>query len=332
MPNRWQRKELDVEILKLIYQHKALIGKTVGVILERDYDPSLNENKVYARLAGLCKVNLMERNLYKITSKKACRKGATLYALTPTGVQELQKMGLPVKYKPVRARDLDGLFMRSKILEMIPLKLINGAIYKAENKLQNFGLLDFYYNGYELVIQKSTDKQFEKILVAQAKSLEKDRNRKRLYLCKSRPQMITLIKRFMAEHINTGQFVVYKDVDTIVQILEGRAQPELDERVCKEFNLEKLTPEQYEQPDGRITKVYNLIGYNPKVIRCLKKEMVPSYVGFAHQSDAKYLAKKFPNILENHIIVPLDQELVANVAVAPEYEPEYDPWKEAFEC
>ena len=302
MPNRWQKKTLDIEILKLINEHKALIGKSITQKIIRNYNPSLKEQQIYTRLAGLVKLQLLNQTTYKITSRKACRKGGTLYSLTPEAVQELKTMGIRAKYQPMKARDLDGLYMHSRILEYIPLQLINGATYKRKHKIQNFGIVDFVYNNWELIaVQRPTDKDYGNILVQQAKIAENNGRKKRLYLCKNRPQMINLIKRFSKEHINTGLFAVFNDIAVITQIIEERAQSEIDQYVARVYGLNRSTYTQYENPKEEIVKVYNLIGYNSRAIRQVKFEHHPSYIGFANNSDMQYFDKRFPRILNRHI-------------------------------
>jgi len=340
MPNRWQKKDLDILILKLVNEHKALMGETIKRKISMKY-PEYNEVKIHNRIQGLCRVKMLDREVYKLTTRKACRKVGTLYYLSRLAVDELNKMGIPVVYKPVKARDKDGLYMHSQVLEHIPLPLVSGAVYKTQNKLHNFGIIDFVYNDWEIVICQTGDKNYENILIQQAKAAVKGDRKKRLYICKNRPQKFNIIKRFMEEHINYGMFAEYSNITTITSVLTEQAQTDIDQYVSKCYGFNVLSPGQYETPTGKIVKVYNLVGYNPKTMRQIKHETELSYIGFASMNEMQYYRSRVWKKDSNHILFALDQEpelfdtfaqkCIAEEIEAPQHNyDETDPWGAAY--
>ena len=159
MVNVWQKKQLDLDILELLYNHYCLRGKTIADLIQVEI-----RQKIYDRLYALGSENkkglglisaekFTGMNLYQDQTNKKTRglRLGSMYYLTQSGAEVIYKhiynKPLPpdIRFKKPSPEALYSCYHNSLILENIDLPFQTRKQFRESNEVHRSYITDLVY-------------------------------------------------------------------------------------------------------------------------------------------------------------------------------------------
>jgi hypothetical protein len=320
----WKRQELDLEIMKLLYEHKAVRGKTI-VMRFAQYD----QQKIYDRLRELHRMRFIDRVGYSgITQddiltkrKKKAKRLGKLYYLTRIGVEQVKihvyntELSGTEKTQRPEEKDLENYWKASVLMSEINLEFVPSRIHKREKDYPMNLMIDLGYRDWNITFVRNNQESHRINLLQLARILELRGSTKTLLLCGTRTQYMTLVKYLMANHAKDTYVLMMDDYENIRRLLNETFMDDAVQTLGAEYGLEveKLdTPiDGYNYRTGNYYfNIYPLLGFPSETMRKLQKPVtMPGFIMVADPKQHKLLLKHYPDLFNKYRIVIAEERI-----------------------
>ncbi len=177
----WKRQELDLKIMKLLYEHGAVQGKTIVDKLSQVNQ--VKRQKVYDRIKGLQELKIIAGVKYlgitweekRKKKKNNPRNLGTMYFLTMYGVQQAKAIlynkeitGNERSFKPEES-DIETYWQASQIMSNTDLEFTSARKFKKHHQLQRNFIVDMVYKDWYIVIAKNNREIYKNLLIQQSR-------------------------------------------------------------------------------------------------------------------------------------------------------------------
>lgn len=340
MARKWAKQEIDLRILKALYDHKYLRGKTLAMIGNEGEKRGYERISALEKQGFLSKETLVKRvNIGPIREEKYMnRKVAAIYYLTARGecivkenitheeISGTEKTRRPIEQRMVSAYSLSLLLEQLFDLydEIIPV-----LEYKRKNNLANFLPILMAHKKAMFFLDDASPSS-RKNLFLQAQSLAERFERSSLVvLVKGKRSHYELLNYYKE---NYGQDELILHVENIYGIRHILS----DRQIFKNyFKLNDIDFEELSSPkggysykiDGEYAHLYDLVGLPAKRMRRIRKLDGKIYIGITSQEEVKLLNRLYPEMLKKDIKYLKLENLLNKIKFNQEVEIKVDPGK-----
>lgn len=331
---QWQKQELDLKIMKTLYEYRAVRGKTL-VEMFSDH----KQQTIYDRLRELRRMHLIDRDVYtgitledrQLNRQKKPRQLGKIYYLTKIGVEQTkihvyntELTGFEKTHRP-EEKELEIYWRVSVILSNVGLKFIPARIFKKQKGFPPNLMIDLGYEDWSITFVRSNQESHRLALLQLARILELRGERKLLFLCGTRPQYMTLVKYLVENHVKGTYVLMQDDYENIRRLLTGTFMDDAVSTLQYEYEdaVEQLVPPvngyNYRLGDSYFN-IYPLLGYPTEMLRKLAHETTPpGFIMVADSHQYKQLLKHYPDYFKKHRIIVAEHR-------APAEEERYKDW------
>ena len=323
MSKGWQKKQLDLDILNLIYEFKALRGKTIVALIKEE-----NTQKVYDRLFAMKKAKRIKSDPYSekdmdAESNKRTRglqtgkmfymtqKGLADYTLAVTG----KEMADDIIIKPPSEDVLIKCYYNSLLMENINLPFTSRKSFLGNSNLYKNYSMDIGCNGWQLIHAHPFTENYGKLLINQSKRAESDKINHRILLCRNNRHMLQLMRFHMQNISPETYFMLNTDYEVIKTFLSANAE-ELMHQSLGERNTIELpsTPQGCKYIiNGEPSNIYPLIGNPARLLRRLqsvKSDSVQGILGFATPEQEELYNTYFAEQIKGYSTMQIDEGII----------------------
>lgn len=345
MGAHWQRQELDLLIMKTLYEYGPLMGSMLAHKLSKAVN--CKPQKVYDRLKEMRGLHLIGNDQYtgltwedKVSRRpKRPKNLGKVFYLTGYGVQQTKQLVLDMELtgkersQRPEEKDLEIHWQISKILANMDLEFTPGRMYKYLYDVpQNF-TIDLGYGEWQIVCARNSKEFFKNLVHQQGRVLEQNGLTKRLILCGSKRQQIEYVKYLYVAKSPQMYVLEYKDYPAIHRLLTSDiiedALQSLQEIYGEAGRLDTPKDGYHYTVGGRPANIYSLVGYPVSTMRRLEKSLtLKGYVGFADEEQRQYYEKRFPECIKNHslFIIKEHGNLIIPADITKKQQEDYENW------
>lgn len=339
----WQRQELDLEILKMLYEYGPIRARTFVDVFSEDH----KQQKVYDRLRELRRMEMLDSEVYLGESdeeqpsnriKKPKKYGKVFY-LTTYGVEKtkyiaygVEKDGNERSQKP-DGREIATYWKASLLMSNIPLRLTPKRIFKRKYDLPNNMMIDLGYKGWAITFARNATETHRARLAHQVSVMVDRGHSKNLVLCNTRAQQLSLVKYFQKAYSPGVYVLVLNDYDNITRLLTETVIDDTIQTLREDIGPVEIFDSPQEgyryKVNNQYVNIYSLVGYPIEQLIKLEKPLtLPGYIALADIQQykqivkhySKLLAKYKPIIAKEHVH-PIEEEIET-----PEEKEMYKDW------
>lgn len=310
----WQRQELDLEIMKMLYEYGPIRARTFVDIFHEH-----KQQKVYDRLRELRRMKMLDSEVYIGDSSedrpsnriKKPKKYGKLFYLTSFGVQQTKAIvynaevnGNERTQKP-EEKEMGIYWKTSLLLSNVPLKFTPKRVFKRKYDLPTNLAIDLGYRDWAITIARNSTETHRLNLVQQARIMASKGHNKNLILVDTRAQQLSFVKYFIQAHTPGIYVMVLSDYDNITRLLTDAVMDDAVQTLQEEIGpVEVLDP-----PEGGCrykvnnekTNIYSLIGYPiEQMLKLEKATTMPGYLVLADMQQYKQIVKHFSKHLAKY--------------------------------
>jgi hypothetical protein len=224
----WQRQELDLEIMKMLYEYGPIRARTFVDVFSNH-----KQQKVYDRLRELRRMEMLDSEVYVGESDeeqssnriKKPKKYGKVYFLTSYGVERTkllvygaEKDGNERSQRP-DDKEIATYWKASLLMSNIPLKFMPKRIFKRKYDLPNNMMIDLGYKRWAITFARNSTETHRARLAHQMSVMVNRGHSKNLILCNTRAQQLSLVKYFRTAYAPGVYVLVFNDYDTITRLL-----------------------------------------------------------------------------------------------------------------
>lgn len=313
MTRTWAMQELDLIILKKLYDSKALRGKTIAKLFTPE-----KENRGYDRLHALMKKELVEGINYCVVENSGSAekpegkkvKKATLYYLTQDGVEVVKRMrdikvdGTERTMKPDEGQ-LMPLYYSSLLMEYVPLEFKNAKEFKINNKIPNFVTLDLICENWQIIVERKQSAQYRRKVLQYVKGLmDNPVCGDFMIICPTETKRLMSIKAWREDYGPNAYFMTKDNYSGITKLLTYSTLAEIIQIIEDNKGLVEKLPKPEDgftyTVNGERCVIVDLVGFPARPLRHLAGTITESHkahVGVENINDLKIIARYFPEIL-----------------------------------
>ncbi len=312
MGAHWQRQEMDLWLMKMLYDY----GPLMGSMLAKKYSTiaGCKEQKVYDRLKELRRMKMVGSEQYtgvkwedKLSRRpKRPKNLGKVFYLTGYGVEQTKILvydvsltGKERSQKP-EEKELEVHWQVSDIIIKTGLNFTPGKVFKYAKEIPMNFTIDLGYGDWQILFARNSKESFKNLVNLQGRILYQRGFKKRILLCGSKRQQQDYIKYLFLSHANQVHVINYQEHTMLTRLLTG----DIIQDAVNTLQAEKLdTPKGGYQylVNGKPANIFSLVTYPVETIFRLEKTItLPSYIGFNDESQQRWYEKHYPKIFERH--------------------------------
>lgn len=341
MARKWAKQEIDLRILKALYEHRYLRGKILVMI------GGEGEKRGYERIGALTKQGFMVGETLvkkvKIGSVKEQdfmnRKVAVIYYLTAKGIAVVKEEvlgerpdGKEKTRKPTESQVLDAYRLSLIFEQLFDLydEFIPVADYKKENNLVNFLPLLMAHKKAMFLLDEETV-SLRRNLLLQCQSMSERIDIPAVVILTTGKRSHYELLNFWKENYGQNELIIYKEN------LYGIRHVLSDKQIFKNyFKLNNIPFKRLPIPqNGFSYKIgdeyahyYDLVGLPAKELRRVRKAEGKIYIGITNQEEIELLKRLYPEIAKKEIEYLELENLLGKLEFNKE--PISDKWSEVI--
>ncbi len=310
----WQRQELDLEIMKMLYEYGPIRARTFVDVFSNH-----KQQKVYDRLRELRRMEMLDSEAYVGESDeeqssnriKKPKKYGKVYFLTSYGVERTkllvygaEKDGNERSQRP-DDKEIATYWKASLLMSNIPLKFMPKRIFKRKYDLPNNMMIDLGYKRWAITFARNSTETHRARLAHQMSVMVNRGHSKNLILCNTRAQQLSLVKYFRTAYTPGVYVLVFNDYDTITRLLTDTVMEDTIQTLQDEVGpVERLDPPQdgYKyRVNNQYANIYPLVGFPiEQMIKLEKSVTLPGYIALADIQQYKQIIKHYSKLLAKY--------------------------------
>ncbi|NLN49030.1 MAG: hypothetical protein GX154_08130 [Clostridiales bacterium] len=347
MANVWQKKQLDIDILELLFDYYSLRGKTIA-----DLMPHEKRQKIYDRLYALAGNNkkglgligvekFTGMNLYhdQVSNRTRGLRLGSMYYLTPGGAEAYyeNKFNKPLPgdmyFKKPTPEALYACYQNSLLLENIDISFGSRRQFKEDNKMFRNYIVDIVHGDWQIIHARGMSEGYKTILSQQSVQARNSNINHRLILCRNNRHMLQLMKHHIESTSPQTYFIVNTEYEEIKTFLTTDPEEAMLRTISKYSRVNQpITPVGYKYIiDNVPSNIYPLTGNPVRTIRRLQSMRSPSIqgiIGFTSSEQEEFYNAHFAKNIEGYSVVQIDmtQPPEDREPVEIKYEDRYKEW------